>query len=94
MTPQSDMLIVAGMITLMWAGGFGAVCGVVAYQKNRDVIRWVMAGLGFGLFAMIIILVLKEPERKHRPHHCDPWPEETFITAEDVERELDLRKVG
>jgi len=65
------------------------LCGYIASQKNRGGIGWFLAGLAFGIFAVIAIAAvpsLSEEERKQR--------ERDAMGEEDPELEEWKRKMG
>ena len=45
-------------IVLVWIV-FAIICGVVANNKGRSVGGWVVAGLIFGIFALVVLALLK-----------------------------------
>jgi hypothetical protein len=42
---------------------FPAVCGVVAFNKERGVILWVVLGFLFGAFALVVIALLPDKNK-------------------------------
>ncbi len=40
---------------------FGIVTAVAASNKNRDVVGWFILGCLFGPFALVLVLIMKEP---------------------------------
>lgn len=42
---------------------FGVVCGMIASAKGRSIFGWSMAGVFFGIFALILIIVLPRVEK-------------------------------
>lgn len=45
-------------LVLIWIV-FAVICGVVAKNKGRSVGGWVVAGLFFGIFALVVLALLK-----------------------------------
>lgn len=46
------------IVILIWIGTiFG--CYTIALDKNRSTIGWVLAGLFFGVFALILLAILR-----------------------------------
>ena len=42
---------------------FPAVCGIVAFNKEREVILWVILGFLFGAFALVVIALLPDKNK-------------------------------
>lgn len=55
-----EWLILVIMCTILWP----VICGIIAKNKNRSVVGWVMAGIFFGVFAVIVLAVLQKSETK------------------------------
>jgi hypothetical protein len=51
------------MIWIFWIF-WTVLCGIIANNKNRNVIGWVLIGLIFGIFAVIILALLPKIEHE------------------------------
>ena len=47
----------------------GIICGILAYQKGRSVIGWIILSLFLGLIAVIILVVLSDLSYNHSVNH-------------------------
>lgn len=60
-------------LLLLWIGS-GVACGLLAKNKGRSVGGWVVAGLFFGLFALIALLVMKPKQSRFVPKPPSSFP--------------------
>jgi len=61
-------------MVLLWVAS-GILCAYVAGQKNRDKGSWFLAGLFFGIFAVIAVVAvptLTDEERRRRERESMP----------------------
>lgn len=47
-----------GLITLILWGALGFVCMKIAQKKGRNPTRWLIVGIIFGIFAVLIVALL------------------------------------
>ena len=72
------MEIVAALFWFIFCPVF---CGVVASNKNRNVVGWVLMGLLFGIFSFIWILILPTVQPPAKPAPASPKPASTAQEA-------------
>lgn len=53
---------------------FATACALLARNKNRYTAGWFVFGFFFGLVALIIILLVREPKIKRQPFYFEPKP--------------------
>jgi hypothetical protein len=61
-------------IFLIWVA-FAVGCGFLAKNKGRSVVGWVVAGLFFGVFALIVLALMKPKQAGFVPKAPSNFPD-------------------
>jgi hypothetical protein len=59
---------------LIWVA-FAVGCGFLAKNKGRSVVGWVVAGLFFGVFALIVLALMKPKQAGFVPKAPSNFPD-------------------